>query len=524
MKRLPSLAAAVGTIALTGTMSFAVASGGGPSTTATTPSPTPEPSPTWAPSKTLSPADFKVGDITGDEVIPTPSPTWAPPAGYVGSLKPDDWVQISRTGSCLNVRISPALVFHSPEGDQPVPTLNCLPDGFVGQLSFGPWPQKDDAPPPMPVQADGHWWWNLLGQGWVAEDWLVAAEAPEGAQPALADAGLIAFMRADGVWLMNADGSELRLLYATDTLVSTVASIDWSPDGSSLAISMNTWAEMTTRYLTVLVATDGTVIAEYPGLSDANWSPDGTRLAGLRYTLEGAAVGHSTPVIVDLATGGDTAVGPTGWHSRGPEWSPDGSTVAYFCRYSLWEGLMPDGTVQRFEQNCEADGLRTVSVSDGTYRVIVPTDRDATTWYEGVSWSPNGASIATYSSGGACRGYAVIDVASAAQTTCLPIPEETNFGGCGIGIEFGASDWTPDGRTLAYHWQSGTGQNGVALVDVASGERRMIPTTGASSISFSADGLHLSYESAGYVWTAAADGTNVTRVTDGWLPMWQPAH
>ena len=53
-------------------------------------------------------------------------------------------------------------------------------------------------------------------QGWVAEDWLKFHH--EGSpfwppRPELAAAGLIAYIGKDnGVWLMNADGSDQRLL------------------------------------------------------------------------------------------------------------------------------------------------------------------------------------------------------------------------------------------------------------------------------------------------------------------------
>jgi len=140
------------------------------------------------------------------------------------------------------------------------------------------------------------------------------------------------------------------------------------------------------------------------------------------------------------------------------------------------------------------------------------------------AWSPDGQTIAAYSGGSAdCDGYSLFDVASGARLTCYALPTASQIGGsCGGSAESGASDWSPDGHTLAYHWQFRTGQNGVSLVDVATGERRMIQTTGASSINFSGDGAHLVFSASGYVWTADSDATDVQRLAEGNLPAWQP--
>lgn len=525
MMRLRSIAAAAGAIVLTSAFAFAPAGGQSSSpTAASTSSATASP---FAEPKTLPAEAFTLGDLTAADVIPTataPAGTWTPPAGYAGSLRPENWVQIAGTESCLNVRIAPGLTWHYPENDEAIPTLNCLPDGFVGQLSFGPNTPKDAQG--MPVQVDGYWWWYLLGQGWVAEDWLTLLQedgSPFAPRPELADAGLIAFMRADGVWLMNADGTSPRLIYPVDMNAATVGSVRWSPDGERLAVGVNTWADAQSRVVTRIIDINGAVIAEYTGLSEATWSPDGGRLAALRASEIGELGGYqTTPVVFDIATERETAVGAADSYFRAPEWNPNGSSVALLCRSWSWQEMLPNGTTLDRAFDCGGDGLRTVSLADGSVRVITPTDASGGTYYDSPSWSPGGSTISMFMSGGECQGYALIDVASGALTTCLEVPQASFGGGCGGGGETGASDWTPDGRTLGYHWQSGAGQNGVALVDVATGERRMILTTGSSSISFSSDGAHLSYESAGYVWTADSDASDVSRVTDGWLPAWQP--
>jgi Tol biopolymer transport system component len=370
----------------------------------------------------------------------------------------------------------------------------------------------------------------MLGQGWIAEDWLTLLQAegsPYAARPELADAGLIAFVRnggaeAGGVWLMKADGTSPRLIYPVEANQSAVSALRWSPDGELIAVGVSTWVEQYS-VVTRIIDVTGTVVAEYPGLAEAAWSPDGGRLSALRLGQAGEFGGYdATPVVFDVSTGTETAVGPTGYYVHAPEWAPDGSAVAMICRSRSWREQLPDGTVVDRVFDCEGDGLRAVSLADSSVRVIVPIDASDSALYLNPSWSPDGQRIVLFAYGGDCEGYSVFDVASGTRASCLEVPGNTVGGGCGISTEAGASDWTPDGRTLAYHWQSISGQNGVALVDIATGERRMILTTGSSSITFSSDGTHLSYESAGYVWTADTDASDVSRVTDGWLPAWQP--
>lgn len=175
------------------------------------PSPTPDPSPSLS-TETPSPMPSPETPAPTVEPTVTPAPSgWSPPPGYTGSLRPDMTVQISGTDSCLNARVQPGLTAPTKEGPQDVQVFNCLPDGFTGRLTATEWTPGT----PPPVRADDHWWWYLLGQGWVAEDWLVAA-APS---PSEAATGLIAFTRTDDVWLMNADRTDQHRIHAGKSVV-----------------------------------------------------------------------------------------------------------------------------------------------------------------------------------------------------------------------------------------------------------------------------------------------------------------
>jgi Tol biopolymer transport system component len=165
-----------------------------------------------------------------------------------------------------------------------------------------------------------------------------------------------------------------------------------------------------------------------------------------------------------------------------------------------------------------------VSLADGGVQILVSADAANGPAFLSPSWSPSGEYIAVYAfPDSGCDGYALYNVATGVRVNCFALPTAAQIGGsCGGPSDSGASDWSPDGSLLAYHWQFRTGQNGVALVDVATGDRRMVQTTGASSISFSGDGAHIAFEASGYIWTADSDATDLTRLIDGTLPAWQP--
>ena len=525
MIRLP-LASLVLAGALTGALSVLPAE-------SETPSSTPIPSPTAAASATPEPTASalptpRTTPIPSVTAAPgeTPAPApWAPPAGYAGPLKPGVWVRVANTGSCLNVRVSPGLSYPDFNGGGDVPTMNCLPDGFVGRLSDVTTWSSELA---LPVQADGHWWWDMIGQGWVAQDWLEFVQdsgSPYAPRPELAGAGLLAVSRNDGVWLVAPDGAEERHILALNDQ-SSVNSLDWSPDGVLLAVSYSDWATSPGITKAVLIDGAGTLVAEYPDLTQVRWSPAGTHLSGLQSRLVGEFGGFfSVPVVIDRATGAVTQVGALDYNYTGPEWSPDGAAFTFICRSSSWQEWQPDGTYVDRSVDCAGDGLRVVPLDGGEPRVVLPMTPDDEAYYTNPSWSPDGKTIALYGTGvGApCDGYVLIDAESGGASQCFALPDYSSFGGgCGGSSETGASDWGPDGRTLAYHWQFRQGENGVALVDVATGQRRMILSTGASSVSFSPDGRHLAFAGAGYIWLADADGSGAELLTEGWLTAWQP--
>jgi len=498
--------------------SAAFSAGTGPS-----PSPSPSPSPYAEPSPRPAP-DF---DVPEPSYTPAPTPTPVPTPAHTGPLKEGDWVQVSGTGSCLNVRMQPSLAAPYPEGDPATAILNCLPDGFIAQLSFG----GIGGGVAMPVSADGHWWWYLLGQGWAAEEWLTfhhEGGIPYPMRPELATAGLIAYIGSDqNVWVMNADGSGQRMIAARSSENEYLGPLQWSPPGNLLSFTVRGYEKpggvaVSTR----IIDTAGAVMADLPGLVEAVWSPDATRLSAIRYETDGGMGGYTGPLVVfDLRNGVETPVATSNYQLTAAAWSPDGRQLAYTCLSFVSQESQPDGTTKETRVECGGDGVRVVSADGSEGRVLLPYTADGPQYYSNPSWSPDGRtiSLSTSPTGTTCRGYALVDVASGGAGTCVALPPWGGAGGgCGGSSETGATDWSPDGRYLAYHSMYGAGTNGVYLYDMAAGTSRVIPNSNPSSMSFSADGAHLVFGGSRYVWVADADGSGLAVLVAGSGPAWQP--
>ena len=502
---------------------LARALGGGPSQ-ADTPAPSVEPSASSSPSPSPSPQP------TTEPLTPSPSPPASPPpavpAGpatatldpaYPGSLRPGDWVRVTNTDSCLNVRWEPGPPV-LPPGAQPYDNiLNCLPDGFVGRLESTIWADKTS----LPVNTDGRWWWHLAGQGWAADEWLTLHHQggiPWPERPDLGGSGLIAYIGTDnGIWLMDADGTDRRFVVGADPN-QWVLPAQWSPQGDRLAFSLGRPdGTQTTRVIDL----NGSILMDIPGLSDPRWSPNGRHLSGVRFIWGGMGGIVATPVVFDTANASEWTVGPATNSYQSLAWSPDGSSLAFVCT-SGYIG-QPDGTVVIDEgRNCYGDGLRIVSVDGSNARVLIPTGTQSG-YISEPSWSPSGQTIAVTSmqAQGGCSGYAVVDVASAAVTSCLSPPSVSSLrgGGCG-GPGMSASTWTADGR-LVYS-VPGAGQSGVFVHDPATGVQTFIPNMSAGKVSLSSDSGHLAFAGGGYIWVAGLDGSNLTLLAEGHSAAWQP--
>ncbi|MGH2378739.1 MAG: LpqB family beta-propeller domain-containing protein [Candidatus Limnocylindria bacterium] len=148
------------------------------------------------------------------------------------------------------------------------------------------------------------------------------------------DGAHIAYKRGNHIWAMNADGSGQHAVYAPPSGFASEPS--WSPTGDWIAFTTNTAPGG--GYVNVgLVRPDGTGFSSPTAVAridfgwsarDPDWSPDGTRIA---FTSDRPDP-HYWRVYTMAADGSDwlevtDAVEPV--RDLHPTWSPDGSTIAY---------------------------------------------------------------------------------------------------------------------------------------------------------------------------------------------------
>lgn len=246
------------------------------------------------------------------------------------------------------------------------------------------------------------------------------------------DCSRIAYVHVGTLTIADADGRNAAAVWRTPG--ASLNQPAWSPDGTQIALSVLSFEGGTgyasqRRHIYVIDAdgtdatkvTEGTVEDEYP-----EWSPDGTRIAFQRTTWQDRTV--SPPVgndryvvIADPDGDNQTELNKGGaWESH-PVWSPDGTQIAITSNSRL--AVM----------NADGTGLRTWSV--------------AAHWLSRLSWSPDGSQIA---------------LARIAGPRDNPRSVETNIAvleiASGIATDITAMDgtelnphWSPDGERILFN-------------------------------------------------------------------------
>lgn len=182
-------------------------------------------------------------------------------------------------------------------------------------------------------------------------------------------AGRIAFARggaAGGIYVMNADGTNLTRV----TTVSGDTEATWSPDGTRLAF-VRFEAGNANIYVVGVDGSGPTRLTNSGADSGPAWSPDGTRIAFTRET-----VGNSDIYLMDADGSNVQRFTRDALLESGPSWSPDGTMIAFHALPpSNGKALAP---VRVFVISSEGKGRRAVGPNDGAQ----------------PSWSPDGTRLA----------------------------------------------------------------------------------------------------------------------------------
>ncbi|MFJ7961121.1 hypothetical protein ACIQ62_33000 [Streptomyces sp. NPDC096319] len=225
-----------------------------------------------------------------------------------------------------------------------------------------------------------------------------------------------------------------------------------------------------------------------PAVSDVmpSWSPDGKRVAFLRYGSGGAIDGIWTM----KSAGGDLKPVPGTKGASDPAWSPDGKRIAY---------AKPVGT-QREIYVADIDGSPATRLTHSAQDEFHPT------------WSPDGKNLA-YSRADAATGNSRLMRIQLATLTQTPVTLA------------GSHDWTPDwsrGNRIVFSRVDPTGFAHLYVIRPDGSGTHRITSARANdrNPSWSPDGRRLVFTRGGtddadpeHLFLVRADGTALTQLT-----------
>lgn len=223
------------------------------------------------------------------------------------------------------------------------------------------------------------------------------------------DGSRIAFQSASrtdqDISVMNADGSERRVVTDT-TLRVAERTPTWSPDGSRVAFVAGDSGTDTTNDLEIwTINVDGSGLAQLTdnaqNIEDKqpSWSPDGEQIAFVSEGRPGQTNSDIYVMDANPATSDAGALNLTPntsdpvyqFNDENPNWSPDGSQIAYDTVGDVWK-INANGTGRT--------NLTPGSESNGSE----------------PSWSPDGSSIVYVKADGTDRNIYRMDTAGGNQT------------------------------------------------------------------------------------------------------------
>lgn len=249
--------------------------------------------------------------------------------------------------------------------------------------------------------------------------------------------------RNPSVWLINADGSDLRPVTTMPIDFPTVvAAVVWAPDGSALLYEIMSGPNSFARFLH-RVNFDGSFEGDLAGGAgtdafcqqgwaigwSASWSPDGTRVS----VNDPFGPGGFAPGVYTVAADGKDRHFVVSGHQ--PEWSPAGGALAFVKGAAGCGKIRPGGaSIHRINPDGSSDR-----------QLTFPSENETD---ESPSWSPDGSKLAfvRYRLEDSVRYGTVGPLVTTSSTIVI------NADGTGEHkvADFGSkAAWAPDGAHLA---------------------------------------------------------------------------
>jgi Tol biopolymer transport system component len=321
-----------------------------------------------------------------------------------------------------------------------------------------------------------------------------AATGTSGVSTPAVSNGWIAFTSGEGGYHISMVRSDGR---ARDLSVPVNDDYDlapgWSPDGRRLAFLRYTRGD----YDLVVANADGTGLVEFGRAEDFSWAPDGSAIVYTRFRQ-----GSDLDIVIGEVDGGEPTELITGpLTDADPSWSPSGEWIAFVSHPVLDRD---PGSADIFVVRPDGTGLTRLT--------------DGPAWDWDPQWSPDGSRIAFVSDHDGGSEIFVMNADGSAPTRITDVRGDVS--------EF---TWSPDGRELAFGVHSGTSWDIYVVSVDGSGQMAIAEgpqdETGAE---WSPDGTLLAYTAAESaescqcdnsgtfeIYLMEPDGTGKVRLTDG---------
>jgi Tol biopolymer transport system component len=326
--------------------------------------------------------------------------------------------------------------------------------GFYGFNGGGTTRAQDrDDPPPLPQAT------NVFAQvrGWIVhgDEVMEAVVSSCAGNPWCAD--------EVGIWAVDPtrpDGDARDRVQLRET---PAVPLDWSEDGTKLLIEEPDNEQGWLRHeqgwwRLVILNADGTETTVLPkagrAVAGASLSPDGSQVAWSSSRL--GEESRDTGIYVIGTDGGRPHLlrkggrrqwysgppGSDGWARTdlfNPEFSPDGTKIAYFDGMGDWGNSL---------RVMNADGSHVRVLLDSNGRL---SDRIVALDFNSLVWSPDGSRLAFQAAG----GIWVIGVDGSGLTKLIPNGEKPS--------------WSPDGSRIAYQVRGSTSSGPLRIADADGG-------------------------------------------------------